>query len=313
MTGGSMATFDDATLEGALRSLAGSIDWPAAAPVTPSGTTAGPDIATRVRVRLTAGERPRGDHGVVAADRTLVATSPRVRDHRAARPGDRRRRRRPGAAGPALHLRRATRVRAPLAERIVRDRSQPDAPGDPGDAPEPRSPDRVGRGRDARLARPSGCRPTRGLDRRTRCGSIPARAARSPTSGQRATSCPRRPNRASASCSCASHGLADKEYYEKVIGSGTKLSIVDVDGDDGWWISGDMHFFFYERPISGYVDDGRRWVGDALVWYDGQATYRIESALGRDATIATRRIAPVAAGASGSSQQRSQPFLTIFG
>ena len=59
MSGGSMATFDDATLEGALRSLAGSIDWPAAAPVTPSGTTAGPDIATRVRVRLTAGERPR--------------------------------------------------------------------------------------------------------------------------------------------------------------------------------------------------------------------------------------------------------------
>ena len=47
-----------------------------------------------------------------------------------------------------------------------------------------------------------------------------------------------------------------------------------------------MHFFFYERPEGGYVDDGRRWVGDALVWYDGTATYRIESALGRDATIA---------------------------
>jgi hypothetical protein len=26
-----------------------------------------------------------------------------------------------------------------------------------------------------------------------------------------------------------------------------------------------MHFFFYERPVTGYVDDGRRWVGDALV------------------------------------------------
>jgi hypothetical protein len=47
-----------------------------------------------------------------------------------------------------------------------------------------------------------------------------------------------------------------------------------------------MHFFFYVRPdTEGYVDDGRRWVGDALVWYDGTATYRIESSLGRDATI----------------------------
>ena len=54
-----------------------------------------------------------------------------------------------------------------------------------------------------------------------------------------------------------------------------------------WWISGDMHFFFYERPDGGgYIDDGRRWVGDALVWNDGAATYRIESALGRDETIA---------------------------
>jgi hypothetical protein len=70
-----------------------------------------------------------------------------------------------------------------------------------------------------------------------------------------------------------------------VLGSGTRLQTVKVDGHDGFWISGEVHFFFYERPDVGYVDDGRRWVGDALVWYDGTATYRIESALGRDATI----------------------------
>jgi hypothetical protein len=34
------------------------------------------------------------------------------------------------------------------------------------------------------------------------------------------------------------------------------------------------------------VDDGRRWVGDALIWNDGLSTYRIESALGKAATIA---------------------------
>src|SRR5262245_18687833 len=54
-----LARFVDAALEAALRSLATSIDWPTAAPVTSDGATAGPDIATRVRARLVAGERPR--------------------------------------------------------------------------------------------------------------------------------------------------------------------------------------------------------------------------------------------------------------
>ena len=47
-----------------------------------------------------------------------------------------------------------------------------------------------------------------------------------------------------------------------------------------------MHFFFYQGPNGEFIEDGRRWVSDALVWTDGTTTYRIESALGRDATIA---------------------------
>ncbi|MGH2477021.1 MAG: hypothetical protein ACRDIL_17320, partial [Candidatus Limnocylindrales bacterium] len=82
-------------------------------------------------------------------------------------------------------------------------------------------------------------------------------------------------------------GRSDEEFYQKVLSSGTRLEAVRVDGHGGFWISGDVHFFFYERSDrGGYVDDGRRWVGDSLVWYDGSATFRIESSLGRDATIA---------------------------
>ena len=81
-------------------------------------------------------------------------------------------------------------------------------------------------------------------------------------------------------------GRSDDEFYQKVLGSGNRLQTVMVDGHEGFWIDGEMHFFFYMRPDgSGYVDDTRRWVGDALIWSDGAATYRIESALGRDATI----------------------------
>jgi hypothetical protein len=58
-----------------------------------------------------------------------------------------------------------------------------------------------------------------------------------------------------------------------------------VNGQPGFWIEGDPHIFFYETDTGRFVDDQRRWVGDALLWSDGETTYRIESALGRDATI----------------------------
>jgi hypothetical protein len=80
-------------------------------------------------------------------------------------------------------------------------------------------------------------------------------------------------------------GTTDPGFYEKVIGSGTHLERVAVNGDDGFWITGDPHFFYYVRNGQQVFDEDRRWVGDALVWSDGTTTFRIESALGKDATI----------------------------
>jgi hypothetical protein len=81
-------------------------------------------------------------------------------------------------------------------------------------------------------------------------------------------------------------GRIDQGFYEKAIDSGTTVEPVTVRGARGFWISGAMHYFFYVRPDGSVVDDGRRWVGDALIWNDGLSTYRIESALGKAATIA---------------------------
>jgi len=80
-------------------------------------------------------------------------------------------------------------------------------------------------------------------------------------------------------------GSDEREFYEKMLNTGTTIERVMVAGHDGYWISGDPHFFFYTASDGTFVEDGRRWVGDALLWNDGTATYRIESALGRDATI----------------------------
>jgi hypothetical protein len=79
-------------------------------------------------------------------------------------------------------------------------------------------------------------------------------------------------------------GSVDPAFYSKVAGSDTTVVSVLVNSHRGYWLSGAPHFFFYTRP-SGVVQDERGWVGDALLWSDGPVTYRLESALGRDATI----------------------------
>jgi hypothetical protein len=79
-------------------------------------------------------------------------------------------------------------------------------------------------------------------------------------------------------------GAVDEAYYSKVVGAGTIVEPVLVSGRRGYWLSGSPHFFFYTGP-GGVVQDDRRWVGDALLWSDGDLTYRLESPLGRDATI----------------------------
>ena len=81
-------------------------------------------------------------------------------------------------------------------------------------------------------------------------------------------------------------GTTDDGYHQKLIGEGATARAVKVGGQDGFWISGAPHYFFYYRADGSIVDDTRRWVGDALIWSDGGTTYRLESALGMDRTIA---------------------------
>ncbi len=80
-------------------------------------------------------------------------------------------------------------------------------------------------------------------------------------------------------------GTLDNGYFQKVTGSGSTVEPVRVAGHRGLWISGDPHLFFFEDAAGEFVDDQRRWVGDALVWTEGSTTYRLETAAGRDAAV----------------------------
>ena len=79
-------------------------------------------------------------------------------------------------------------------------------------------------------------------------------------------------------------GAVNEGFFVKAISGGTVVDRVRVDGNPGYWISGEPHALFWDGP-NGPAVDARRWVGDVLIWSDGRITYRLESALGRDKAI----------------------------
>lgn len=81
-------------------------------------------------------------------------------------------------------------------------------------------------------------------------------------------------------------GSLDPGYFQKIVGQGTTMTTVRIDGVTGYWISGAPHEIVYVNALGDPVFDSRRSVGDTLLWAGGDVTYRLESGLGRDATIA---------------------------
>lgn len=80
-------------------------------------------------------------------------------------------------------------------------------------------------------------------------------------------------------------GRVNDGFINKAIDSGTTVERVRVGANPAFWISGDPHFFYYELANGQFVEDSRRWVSDTLIWTEGGTTYRLETALGRDAAI----------------------------
>jgi hypothetical protein len=80
-------------------------------------------------------------------------------------------------------------------------------------------------------------------------------------------------------------GSVDRDFIGKMIGGGTTLTPVTVDGSTGYWISGAIHDFFYFDANGQVVNDGRRAVGDTLIWTRGPITFRLETSAGQAAAI----------------------------
>lgn len=66
---------------------------------------------------------------------------------------------------------------------------------------------------------------------------------------------------------------------KQVAGTGTRVQRAEVDGGDGWWISGEPHTVTYVLPDGREVSAPTRLAGNVLLWERDGITYRLESAL----------------------------------
>ena len=80
-------------------------------------------------------------------------------------------------------------------------------------------------------------------------------------------------------------GDTDATFLTKMLGPGTTIEPVVVGGDRGWWIAGAPHDLLVRRSDGTAGVLTSRLAGDTLVFARDGTLYRLESALGRDATL----------------------------
>ena len=87
-------------------------------------------------------------------------------------------------------------------------------------------------------------------------------------------------------------GRVEEPLLEKILGPGTTYERVGVNGRLGVWLSGAPHVLMYVGPDGQVREDQLRLAGNTLIWTIGPHTYRLESALDRDAAIALAETVP---------------------
>jgi hypothetical protein len=69
-------------------------------------------------------------------------------------------------------------------------------------------------------------------------------------------------------------------FLTKEVGPSTKVEETSVNGDPGWWISGEPHYVFVQVGGTGQQVT-LRMAANTLIWEHGGVTYRIESGLSK--------------------------------
>jgi hypothetical protein len=84
-------------------------------------------------------------------------------------------------------------------------------------------------------------------------------------------------------------GRTNEALITKAAGPGTRLEPIEVDGDRGWWITGAPHEIMVQQADGDIGVLRAAVVGDTLVFERDGTLYRLESALGKAATVEIAR------------------------
>ena len=71
-------------------------------------------------------------------------------------------------------------------------------------------------------------------------------------------------------------GTLQQYSFQKLIGPGTVLEPVKVNGQDGWWLSGEPHEFFYDDSAGQPQIETLRLATNTLAWEEGGIIFRFE-------------------------------------
>ncbi len=80
-------------------------------------------------------------------------------------------------------------------------------------------------------------------------------------------------------------GLGSAMLAKKLIEPNTQVEEVTVDGERGYWISGQPHQFLYEDPSGRVVPETIRLAGNTLVWERGTLLLRLEASVSKDQAL----------------------------
>jgi hypothetical protein len=76
---------------------------------------------------------------------------------------------------------------------------------------------------------------------------------------------------------------------KKLLGSRTRVEIVDVDGARGAYLSGEPHFLFLLDETGNTIEDSARLAGNVLIWHEGGVAYRLEGSFDREEALRLAR------------------------
>lgn len=80
-------------------------------------------------------------------------------------------------------------------------------------------------------------------------------------------------------------GTVERPLLGKVVGPGSRVEELTVNGGRGIWIEGEPHQFFYRAPDGNVVVDSLRLAGNVLAWEQDGLLLRIEAQLDRDSAL----------------------------